>query len=196
MQPDNVSEQVVTMRNLLILAVLLTSGGAAAEVYKSVDEHGNVEFSDQASPGAELIEVEELQTIEAPPPPSILTPPAQSEPVSFYTRVAVVSPAHDEAVRQNDGNITVSVIVEPMLSPGDHIALFLDGQEIAAAASTSIPLENIDRGTHQLQVEVRAANGTVRIRSESVTFHLLRHAIPRPQPGGGKSPASAGRPGS
>ena len=39
-----------------------------ADVYRSVDEDGNVIFIDQPTPGAEMIETRDIPTIEAPPP--------------------------------------------------------------------------------------------------------------------------------
>ena len=38
----------------------------SAEIYRSVDENGNVVFEDTPSPNSELINVDELQTIKPP----------------------------------------------------------------------------------------------------------------------------------
>ena len=60
------------MRILISIICLLVAISATAEVYRSVDENGNVVFTDKPSPDAELIEVDELQTIK--PPPALHSP--------------------------------------------------------------------------------------------------------------------------
>lgn len=162
--------------------MVLFAATASAEVYRSVDEAGNVIYSDTPSPGAELVDVQEVQTYTSPPvPASSYTPPPQ-EPAGPYAQLAIVSPANDESVRQNDGNVTVSVAVVPNLRGSDRLELYVDGQAVATGSSTTIALENLDRGTHQLQAVVKGPDGQARMNSEPVTFHLLRHSEAHPTP--------------
>ncbi|NNG11833.1 MAG: DUF4124 domain-containing protein, partial [Halobacteria archaeon] len=54
------------MRFFTVL-LLLWTGLAQAEVYKSTNADGEVIFSDQPSPGAEQVQLPELPTYSAPP---------------------------------------------------------------------------------------------------------------------------------
>jgi hypothetical protein len=54
------------MRILITIICLLLTLSLSAEIYRSVDENGNVVFEDTPSPNSELINVDELQTIKPP----------------------------------------------------------------------------------------------------------------------------------
>ena len=65
------------LRTALALAALsLVVATAQADVYKSIDAQGQVHYSDQWSPGAELVSGNRGRS--APPPPAY-TPPAASD---------------------------------------------------------------------------------------------------------------------
>lgn len=169
------------MRYLLFCLLLPVLAPAHADIYRSVDKDGNVVFSDQPSEGAKKIEVQDAQTIKLPPAGKFKYQPPATPPAPRYTGVAVVQPADDQPVRQNDGNITVQVSVTPALKSGDVVSLLMDGKEVASGPATSFTLKNVDRGSHTLQARVQGSDGKVWSSSTSVTFHLLRHSIIKPQ---------------
>jgi len=166
-------------------AVVSDAPPAPAEegaIYRSVGADGSIVFSDKPSPGATKVEMQEAQTIEAPPPPSFVYERPQPEPGPAYTRVEIVEPANDAQIRENTGNVTISVAVEPSLSGGDLVVLLMDGQEVAAGPQSSFNLENVDRGTHVVSVAIRTADGRAVTSSPPVTFHMLRYFEPPPKP--------------
>ena len=68
------------MRIFTLLFCLLLAMASSAEVYRFVDENGNVVFTDKPSPDAELVNVDELQTIKPPPVGDFkYTPPAKKK---------------------------------------------------------------------------------------------------------------------
>ena len=149
-----------------------------AEVYRSVDEDGNVIFSDQPSPGAERIEIRELPTIKAPPlklpeeasPP--LVPPGEAE----YSRLEIISPVADTAIRDNAGNVTVSVSIEPELNAGHILVLYLDGIRAQQGTGMQFSLANVNRGSHSLAVAIENGEGGEVMRSSSIAFVLHRES--------------------
>ncbi len=167
---------LMIMRYLLLIS-LSFAAPAFAEVYRSVDAEGNVVFSDEASPEAEKIIIPKLQTIPALNPGSFQYKPAAKRPQPYT--LAITSPADDAAIRNNAGNISVSVSVKPDLSSGDKLVIYLDGKEVGTG--TSVSLQNIDRGTHQLRAVIRDSNDRIRKSSKSVRFHMLRRFV---RPGG------------
>ncbi|MEE8261250.1 MAG: DUF4124 domain-containing protein [Gammaproteobacteria bacterium] len=174
------------MRVLLLILGLAVSCSVSAVTYRWVDEQGNVVYSDKPHPGAEVIEEKEVQTIHAPPVPPI-TPRESTAPpaVAGYERVAVVSPEDDTQIRENAGNVTVTITVEPALQTklGHKLALFVDGAQFSEpSTATQFQLINMDRGTHTLEAKIIGSDGEVIISSPPSEFHLLRHSVLHPTP--------------
>ncbi|HDP88782.1 MAG TPA: DUF4124 domain-containing protein, partial [Thioalkalivibrio sp.] len=168
----------VMNRFLLALLLLTFTATLHAEVYRWVDEEGNVQFSDKPPPGDQPREVIDLpsapvtQTYKPSP-----TPPASDEerqpteaPVA-YRWFTIASPADDEPVRENAGNVTVSVDITPALQPGHRLRLYLDGILLDNGGTrTTVNLTNVSRGTHQIRAEIVDTDGKV-LRRTSSTFH-------------------------
>ena len=165
------------MRILISIFCLLVALSATAEVYRSFDENGNVVFTDKPSPDAELIEVDELQTIQPPSVGDFEYTPPPAKPKSKYTEVSITSPQNDAAIRNNGGNVTVNITTKPGLQANDHLVLYLDGKEIMLGKATAKAFSGLDRGSHQLRAAVKDADGRIALSSSSVTFHLLRQSV-------------------
>ena len=165
------------MRTLLLITGILLAFSGAAEVYRSVDEDGNVVFTDQPSEGAEVIEIDKLQTIKPPPVRDSDYAPRQEKPKPAYTEIRITSPENDLAIRENSGNVSVSISTTPGLRPGDAVFLYLDGKEFNLGNSTGKSFTGLDRGTHQLRAVIKSSDGRILLSSKSVTFHLLRQSV-------------------
>jgi hypothetical protein len=181
------------MRTLTCLLALLTlAPHAAAAIYRTVDEQGNVVFTD-VPPGdksAAPVDVRPPNTFETPqaaPPaaaPSGAGASAAELDATYYTAVEIVDPGNEEAIRANDGNMVIAVAVSPPLR-GDHrLVLTLDGQDVDAGATGRgvFSLSNVDRGSHTAVVKVVNSSGATVTTSAPVTFHMLRVAIGAPKP--------------
>ena len=97
----------------------------------------------------------------------------------FYRTFRVTSPTQDEAIRDNAGNVTIRLSLQPGLRSGDTIDISLDGRRVGSGDSTTVHLAQVDRGTHTVRATIRDANGQVVARTDGVTFHLLRVAVGR-----------------
>jgi len=94
-----------------------------------------------------------------------------------YVAADVVFPAHDAAVRSNAGDLTVKAHVEPALAQGHRLQLLLDGVPLGVAQRVpEFPLQNIDRGTHRLQIRIIDEAGETVFTGAASTFHLMRHS--------------------
>ena len=152
----------------------------AAEVYKSVDQHGNTVFSDVPSDNAEKIEVGEVPTI-----PGLKERPAgnlQPTAVERYSALAITSPVNDETYFRSEGDLVVSVRTEPRLNPGDTIVLYLNSNEFLSGKSLTYSIPELDRGTYQLRVAIKDSAGKVIKSSETITFHLRQTSVLHPRP--------------
>ena len=94
-----------------------------------------------------------------------------------YIGAVIVSPGNDAAVRGNAGNLTVRARIDPQLQNGHRLQLLLDGVPRGVARRMpAFELQNIDRGTHSLQLQILDNAGGVVFTGAPSTFHLLRHS--------------------
>ena len=164
---------ITVFKTLLCLLPLLVVTSARAEIYQWTDSHGSTHFSDNPRSTAKIIS---LNT------PAASTAPAQtkSQPPTHtatiaYTIVQITQPQHEETIHDNQGNVSITTQIEPELKSEDRIQLLLDGQAIGAPQSTlAFSLENIDRGTHTLLIQIRDKTGKILQVSQPVTFFMHR----------------------
>lgn len=157
---------------------------AQADIYRWVDEQGNVVFSDEPDPRAEKIELPASMTYTPEPAveEGLSEETAEAEPAADVPdyQLRIIAPADDESLWANDGNVTVSVIIEPALDTerGDKLLFVLDGNFVGEPLmQTSVQLLNLDRGTHSVSAAVVDSDGTVITDSAPVTFHLHRTSV-------------------
>ena len=96
-----------------------------------------------------------------------------------YTGFSITSPTSDQGVRANDGNVTVHLSLQPVLQSGHTIVLNVDGEDGESTNSSSglmIELNNLSRGQHTVMATVVDEDGKVLIKTETVTFQVLRVA--------------------
>ncbi|PTS82067.1 penicillin-binding protein [Pseudomonas sp. HMWF032] len=167
------------MRTLLLCGLLLLALPTLAQVYTYIDADGNRVFTDKPKSGnAERVELVPSNAMPAQPAsaaPVIAAPP---EPALRYNLLRILVPQPDATIRDAAGNLIVSVNSEPDLHPQHSYRLLLDGEQVGEVGSSPVfPLENIDRGTHQLAVEIIDAQGRIIERTPSQPFHMLRISL-------------------
>lgn len=178
----------------LLLSYLCIGFAQAEKVYRSVDETGVVEFSDRSQKDSQEMERKEVPTYKF-----IKTKPAISSTTSRTTKqqpatqIEITNPIADETILNNQGEVTVKLSLanskeasqstvkdkisaeqEPELAQDHKIIIYLDGIKVLEAVETSVILNNVDRGTHELKASVIDADGNVIADSAVVTFHMRR----------------------
>ena len=161
------------------LCLMLAVGAAQAQqIYKYTLSNGDIVYSDRPPPPGqgEEVKLEPLQSFSLPPaPPLGDSTVKKDEPGAVgYEQFKVTSPTNDATVRNNSGNVRVSLSLTPGLREGHSIEVLMDGQSIGSGNSTSVTLAEVDRGTHTVQAAVKDNDGKVIARSNSVIFHLKR----------------------
>jgi len=158
----------------LLIMVLMISANAET-VYKTVDENGNIIFTDKPSQNAEEIKLQELQTIKNPNPAKSKPRPKVTKQASeaSYKTFLVTNPANGSGIRSNNGNVTISLSLEPPLRLGHKIIIAVDGKEVANGSASSVSLQSLERGDHNISANVISANGQ-NLSSTSSSFSLLR----------------------
>lgn len=174
------------MRAMLLVFCALAAFAAQAQIYKKVLPDGSIIFTDEASPGAEPIHVDPLPTYKAPPrqpkaenAPAAPAEAATTQPV-VYKRFAIEAPANDTTIRDNAGDVAVTLAVEPALATeqGHTVSLLLNGKTVVqGGTSTNLRLQAVDRGTHTLEAVLVDAQDKMLKRTSPVIFHLMRHSV-------------------
>jgi len=94
-----------------------------------------------------------------------------------YTGFSITNPTNDQGVRANDGNVTIHMSIQPALQSGHMIVLNVDGEDGKLSSATSgltMELKNMSRGLHTVIATVVDKDGNNLIKSEPVSFHVLR----------------------
>ncbi len=168
------------MRNLLLCLVLLATS-ASAQVYTYIDAEGNRVFTDRPSAGQRNVESVQLAPANSMAQPQNPAPAPVEAPIitaPIYQMLRILIPQPDATIRDNAGNLIVTATSEPGLQPGHLYRLLLDGQPFGEAGRSPVfALENIDRGTHQLAVEILDAQGRTLERTPGQPFHMVRISL-------------------
>jgi Conserved hypothetical protein len=165
-----------------ILLALANPSAWAGEVYREVNDEGVPTFSDQATPGAEPITLRQ---------PSIFTdttyPQSQLEQRSDDSLTAkktdysllVTNPLDDSVVRDNAGNLNLTISISPSVQSGHSAELLMDGTKIRNVhGSGTIGLTNVDRGTHAFNIRIIDKQGNVITDGPSNNISILRYHSP------------------
>lgn len=155
-------------------------------LWRWVDDDGVVHYSDKPVEGAERIELRRTQTYSGddalrvrPSARDANARDERSEPERGYSALRIVKPEHDSVAWNVGGEIMVQVEAEPALRSGDKVALFYNGEIVdgTPAATTSIAITGVYRGTHTIYATIVGADGNQVIQSEPVSFHVRQHSI-------------------
>jgi hypothetical protein len=161
---------------LTLCLVLASSAVQAHKIYKVIRPDGTVEFTDVPPPDepAQQIEVPPLNTIE-PLAPSATEKAAA--PKGYYDRLTIDKPESGQTVRDNQGNVEVVLTLDPQINSdeGHKIQILYDGQEHGdPSSSLEQTLEGVARGGHTVGAQVIDKQGRVLIRSQPVSFQMMR----------------------
>lgn len=170
---------------MLLLSALFCLS-ASAEVYTYIDKEGNRVFTDQPPRGnAQKLQLAPINSQPGSPngvrmPPPLYAPTTPALPVGppAYQLLRIIVPEPDATVRANDGALIVSATSDPALLPGHLYRLLLDGKPVGDPGRSPVfPLYNIDRGTHQLSIEIVDTLGRTIEQTPNQPFHMFRVSV-------------------
>jgi len=169
------------------------------EIYKIVDENGNVTFTDQRpATGAEPMDLPPLSIIETdvqvPDTPAAAVdqepkPPTSKELRKQFRDFSITQPQPEQTFWGTANTVVVSWGSSEAIPPEMSVMLYVDGagQKAPVAGGVSLTLE---RGEHQVRAELRDERGRRIVTTETVTFFVKQHSqnfnrgVARPRNGG------------
>ncbi|RRV04954.1 DUF4124 domain-containing protein [Pseudomonas sp. v388] len=163
---------------LLACLLALTSLPVLADVYTYIDANGNRVFTDQPHKNAKRLDIKPSNSMNgAPPARTVQARPVAPavDPIFHYQLLRILAPEPDATLSSPSGNLIVTVSSEPALEADHLYRLLLDGQPIGEPSRSPVfALHNIDRGTHQVSVEIFDKWGRVLEKTPNQPFHLQR----------------------
>ena len=170
----------VWLLSALVCLLMLAGHPAFAEVYTYIDAEGNRVFTDQPHKNAKKIDIAPSNQIKAAPrkQSQAASSKPQPGPLFHYQLLRILAPEPDSTIRDIQGNLIVTVTNDPELQPGHTYRLLFDGKVYSEGARSPVfPMSNIDRGTHQLSIEIVDEFGRVSERTPNQPFHMMRISL-------------------
>jgi hypothetical protein len=155
--------------------------GTHSTVYKWVDAHGVIHYSDQPHANATKLSIRGAQTYAPPPPMPADLSARQSSPrtraAHAYSSCDIVQP-RDQQMLMNVYRATAVVSTQPALLPGNRVQLFLDGRRMPGAGPAfTFP---VVRGQHSVSAVVVNGYGQIVCETSTVTFYVHQPSIQNP----------------
>jgi len=164
----------------ILLILWIPANAAESKIYRTQDADGNIIFSDHAIDDADEIKVSEPITYKPGKITQKLSPLKPQDPKPLrYSKVVIISPGTDEAIRSNNGFLRVEFNISPPLQANHSVELLINGRVIQTTkTASSFEIENVDRGTHSIQINIiDDANGETITSSEARNTTILRYSI-------------------
>jgi hypothetical protein len=171
-------------RPILVLLGLLASASVLGQAYTWVDEEGVTHYSDRPEEGAKQVNLSEYSRntgaqIYGQRPAAQAEDDAADEAGPFkYQSLVVSSPGAEETLWNIEGLLNVSLALSPGLQSGHRVRVYFDGQP-REVSGTSIQIEEVYRGVHNIQAEVIDETGKLMIRSQTNRFYVQQNSILR-----------------
>lgn len=171
---------------MVFTLLMLSAAPLLAQVYKVVDEDGNVTYTDQPpADGSGPIELKPISVVEAP---TYQTAPKSGDAEADkemsirdlrnnYRDFSIVSPQQEESIWRPDGPFPVAWNTKYALQDGMQVTIFLDGKKHSTTTQQMVPMANLDRGEHVLTAQLRDANNRVVAEAAPVTFYVQQPGL-------------------
>jgi len=162
----------------LLAAFLIAPSAASAQtIYKVVDEHGNVTYTDQrpsddaepiALPGIAVVDEEE-EVVE-----EVIQAEAQGEAATEQPSLSfrIASPAPEAVITDPDGHLTIELESNIELPPAAQAVIYINGVPQEPVNSFVTTFEGVGFGEHSLRAELQTASGRVLALSEEIYVRL------------------------
>lgn len=148
---------------------------ATAKVYVWVNEKGVLVYSDTPIPGAEEVKVKpsnRSSSIDT----SVLDITPQKLDNTFT--VEITQPENHETIRDNTGSVSIYGRIKPVFKQGLQVQLYFDGKKFEKPQKRAMYiLRNIDRGEHQIKIELIDNKGKVIASSAVTNFYMHRMSV-------------------
>lgn len=170
------------VKTTLFVVALVSAPFISADVYKYVDENGNVAFGDKPIEGAEKVRIPGVKSSSRSSSASnsgssnrVETEGEAEEgelPATNYSELAVLTPRQGKVVDPATGNVQVIMLPTPALGPADELVIAIDGKDVNKGREVNLSIQNLANGPHTVSGRIQNQDGKVIIESASVKFQI------------------------
>lgn len=165
-------------KTLLVTLLLFAAQPQAKVLYKLTHADGSVTYTDVPQAGAVALDLSKSNSATMPalalPPKALVKHKQQLRPQIDY-QLRLLEPADNQSLRSNNGLVKIRAKLQPAKA-GQYL-LIMDGKQLARSTSGYFMLENVDRGSHQIQVKFSNQSGKVIASTPLQRFHLQRVSL-------------------
>ncbi|MCJ8322125.1 MAG: DUF4124 domain-containing protein [Colwellia sp.] len=162
----------------LVISLTIPVLATSTKIYVWRNEEGVLVFSDSPRAGAEEVKLKSNSTIV--PSMNMETSLLDIKPKELDNsyEVVITQPINNTTIRDNTGSIFISGGIKPVFQRGFKIQLYVDGKAYKKPQThTLFSLKNIDRGEHQLKMDLIDKEGKVIASSKLTTFYMHRASV-------------------
>jgi hypothetical protein len=172
----------------MLMVAISFAAHSAGEIYKVVDEDGNVTYTDErprdGTPPMDLPPLSVIETdIQVPDPADKTTqateeakPPTMRDLRRQFGDFRITQPQQEETFWGTANTVVVAWGTAQAVPPEMSARLFVDGTPRGVPPSGSLSL-TLDRGEHQVFVELLDARGRRIIATETVVFFVKQASV-------------------
>ncbi|MCK5853854.1 MAG: hypothetical protein KAG56_01445, partial [Sulfurovaceae bacterium] len=92
----------------------------------------------------------------------------------IYAKFSILAPKDKQAIRANDGDVTVMLSLKPKLLPEHTLSVFLDGKKMAEGDLRMVNLTNLNRGDHKVYAVINGKKGKQIRKGKEIVFTVIR----------------------
>jgi len=162
----------------LVISLTIPVLATSTKIYVWRNEKGVLVFSDSPRAGAEEVKLKPEAAVV--PSMNVETSLLDIKPKELENdyEVVITQPENNATIRDNTGSIFISGGIKPIFQRGFRIQLFVDGKAHKKPQThTMFSLKNIDRGEHQIKMDLIDQEGKVIASSKLTTFYMHRAAV-------------------
>ena len=163
---------------LLTLSIAAPVYSGSAKIYVWRNEAGVLVYSDTPRPGAEEVIATKGNVVKSSTAIETQTLDIKTQEIKEEYQVVINQPKDNSTVRDNTGSVFISGSIKPIFKRGLKIQLIVDDiPHLEPQTHTMFALRNIDRGEHQIKMELLNEKGKVIALSKAITFYMHRASV-------------------
>lgn len=159
----------------LFCLLLLCAPASTQTVYKTIDEDGNVTFTDAPKEESEEVDTT-LRNIQPPPPYIPLQNETDAPQEEYNYQLTLTNPQDGQRFGPAQRLVSISTKLNRKLKKDHYIELFFGGEKVSGPSkvtSTSVQTNIKLRGEKVVQARVVDADGNVLAKSNTATIYVI-----------------------
>lgn len=157
-----------------MLAVAAHNNNAVADVYKHVDENGNVTFSDKPREGSEKVKIRNASS-RGNSSEDLTDEPIDDRPPEVavkYGNLEILTPKEGKVVDPATDTVQIILLPTPALGENDELVINVDGRDINKGREVNLSVKNLPSGDHTVYGRIINSAGETVIESTKVKFSI------------------------